>query len=200
LALAPGHVLARWDAPAGSDDPVKHFNIEGSGYGFSPFDDEHYRHWPRKMTQAETDSGLYLRPLTGAEALSVFLTTRGHCLLDIGRFEDAKHAYASAQRLCAKDPYLARFIGQADWRIRTRRYAQAAKGATTRPAGRRRRRAVRSDPFAELREIEAINAYNRRLMQQRMRPPTPPSPYAPRVPQPGVPNPYQPPIPGQPGR
>ena len=84
LALAPGHVLARWDAPAGSKDPMKHFNVEGSGYGFSPYDDEHYRDWPRKMTKAEAESGYYLRPLSGAEMLSVFLTTRGHCLLDIG--------------------------------------------------------------------------------------------------------------------
>ena len=59
------------------------------------------------------------------------------------------------------------------------------------------------DPMEELRRIEAINAYNRRLMEQHMRPPTPPSPYGPQVPQPGVPNPhqpYQPPVPEQPRR
>jgi len=191
LALAPGHVLARWDAPAGSNDPMKHFNAEGTGYGFSPFDDEHYRNFPRKMTKQESDSGYYLRPLSGAEMLSVFLSTRGHCLLDIGRFEDARQAYETAQRFSSKDPYLARYVRQADSRIKARRYAKANRGATTQPVAVRRPRQPRTDP---------INAHNQRLMQQHMRPPTAPSPY---VPQPGVPNPhtpYQPPVPGQPRR
>ena len=200
LALAPGHVLARWDAPQASNDPMKHFNIEGSGYGFSPYDDEHYRNWPRKMTKEEADSGFYLRPLTAAETLSVFLTTRGHCLLDIGQFEEAKEAYASAHRLSAKDPYLASFMRQADSRIAAREYAKANRGATTQPVVVLRPQYRPRDPMEELHRIEAINAYNRRLMEQHMRPPTPPSPYGPQVPQPGVPNPYQPyqpPVPGQ---
>ncbi|MDY7010444.1 MAG: transglutaminase family protein [Planctomycetota bacterium] len=203
LALAPGHVLARWDAPKGSGDPMKHFNVEGSGYGFSPYDDEHYRKWPRKMTKEEAASGFYLRPLTGAEMLAVFLTTRGHCLLDTGQFEQAKQAYASAQRFSAKDPYLARFIHQADSRIKARQYAKAMKGATTRPVVIRRTRYRLRDPMEELRRIEAINDYNRRLMERHMRPPTPASPYGLHAPQPGVPNPYQPyrpPMPGQPPR
>jgi len=187
LALAPGHVLARWDAPQGSDDPMKHFNVEGSGYGFSPFDDEHYRSWPRKMTKQETQSGYYLRPLSGAEMLSAFLTTRGHCLLDTGRFEEAKQTYASAQRLSAKDPYLARFIGQADSRIKARQHAKAMKGATTQPVVIRRPRRRRRDPLEELRRLEAVNAYNRRLMEERMRPPTPPSPHGTQIPRLGVP-------------
>jgi hypothetical protein len=195
LALAPGHILARWDAPEGSDDPMKHFNVEGSGYGFSPYDDEHYRNWPRKMTKQEAESGFYLRPLTGAEMLSVFLTTRGHCLLDIGRMEEAKQAYASAQRLSSKDPHLARFIRQADSRIKARQYAKAMKGAATQPVAVRRPRYRPRDPMEELRRIEAINAHNRRLMEERMRQPTPLSPYGPRVPQPSVPNPYQPSVP-----
>jgi hypothetical protein len=190
LALAPGHVLARWDAQESSNDPIKHFNVEGSGYGFSPYDDEHYRNWPRKMTEKEVESGFYLRPLTAAETLSVFLTTRGHCHLDIGEFDKAKEAYASAQRLSAKDAYLPSFISQADSRIKAREYAKAMKGATTRPAATRRPQYRARDPLEEIERIEAINAYNRRLMEERMRPPTPPSPY---VPQPGgVPNPYHP--------
>ena len=82
------------------------------------------------MTKEEADSGFYLRPLTAAETLSVFLTTRGHCLLDIGRFEEAKDAYASAQRLSAKDPYLASFIRQADSRIAAGECAGGGIGAS----------------------------------------------------------------------
>ena len=203
LALAPGRILARWDAPDGSSDPMKHFNVEGSGYGFSPYDDEHYRNWPRKMTKQEAESGFYLRPLTSADMLAVFLTTRGHCLLDIGRFEEAKEAYASAQRLSAKDPYLASFIRQADSRIKAREYAQAMKGATTQPVVVGRAQYRPGDLDEDLRRVEAINTSNRRVMEERMRRPTPPSPYGPQVPQPGVPNPhqpYQPPMPGQPRR
>jgi len=67
----------------------------------------------------------------------------------------------------------------------------------------RRPRYQPRDPMDDLRHIEAMNAYNRRLMEERMRPPTPSSPYGPQVPQSGIPNPYQPyqpPIPGQPQR
>jgi len=88
-------------------------------------------------------------------------------------------------------------------RIAAREYAKANRGATTQPVTARRPQYRPRDPMEELRRIEAINAYNRRLMEQHMRPPTPPSPYGPQVPQPGVPNPhqpYQPPVPGQPRR
>lgn len=200
LALAPGHVLARWNAPAGSDDPMKRFNVEGSGYGFSAYDDEHYRNWPRKMTKEEADSGFYLRPLSGAEMLGVFLTTRGHCLLDIGRFEEAKQAYQTAQRFSSKDPYLASFICQTDSRIAARKYAKANRGKPKQPVAVRRPRYRPRNLDEELRRVDAINAYNRRLMEQRMHPPTPPSPYGPQVPQPGIPNPHQPPAGGQPRR
>jgi len=203
LALAPGHILARWDAPEGSKDPMKHFNMEGSGYGFSANDDEHYRNWPRKMTAQELKSGFYLRPLTAAETLGVFLTTRGHCLLDIGRFDEAKKAYELAQKLSSKDPYLSAFIRQADSRIKARQYARAMKGAATQPVATRRLQYRPRDFDEELRHADAINAYNRQLMEQYRRPPTPLPPYGPGAPQPGVPNPYQPyqpTVPGQPQR
>jgi tetratricopeptide (TPR) repeat protein len=153
LVLAKGRVFARWDDPACGE----RFNIEGSGEGFSSFPDDHYKTWPMSLSAADLATGHYLKSLEPAEELAVFLAARGHCLEDTGRLPETRLAYAQAHRL---DPKSAEYLGF---------LVQVVGG----PSGRTRTagsgRADASDPMAELRRIEAINAYNRRLMEQGLR-------------------------------
>lgn len=92
LAVARGHVLCQWADERGN------LNLEIScGQGGDTAPDEHYHEW-RRMTQVDINSGRYLRPLTRADELALFLETRGHCLVDNRRFEEARQAYAQAFR------------------------------------------------------------------------------------------------------
>jgi hypothetical protein len=204
LALAPVHVLARWDGPDDSNDPMKHFNVEASGYGFKALGDDFYLKWPRMMTDAERNSGYFLRPLTGAEMLGEFLTMRGHCLMDTGRLEEAKSAYQLAQKLIPKCPYAGNYVREAELRTKAREYAKAGMSAATQPKAHRPHV---GDPVEELERIAAMNGDSRGLAQRRAHIPRPPwadspPPLGTYAPQPGVAQPYQPyqqpPVPGLP--
>lgn len=92
LATAKGHVLCQWIHADGTRR-----NLEGScPGGGATYPDQHYHHWPAPLTRSDLASGRYLRPLTAAESLALFLETRGHCLVDNGRFDEAREAYAMA--------------------------------------------------------------------------------------------------------
>jgi len=94
LAVAKRHVLCQW-----VHDGSRR-NLEGScPGGGDTYPDEHYYRWPAPLTRDELASGRYLRPLNAAESLALFLETRGHCLVDNGRFDEAHEAYAAAYRL-----------------------------------------------------------------------------------------------------
>lgn len=101
LVVTKGHVFARWD------DGKERFNIEGTNRGLDTPDEEHYKNWPYKLTAAEINNGWYLRSLTSAEELAVFLTQRGHCLEDTGRLDEAQVAYAMANRLAPQSEAIA---------------------------------------------------------------------------------------------
>lgn len=118
LVLTKAHLFARWDG-LGDGNPAwrERFNIEGAGDGFSSFDDEYYRTWPQEWTEPEIEAGHYLRSLTPAGELANFLASRGHCLLDIGRFEEAAEAYAKAASLDPADPSYAAWASQARRRL-----------------------------------------------------------------------------------
>jgi hypothetical protein len=96
LAIAKGHVLCQW---LDTDGSHVNFEISGNDGECSRFDDEHYHVWPRRLTPHELDSGRYLRPLTPAQELSLSLETRGHCLTDNCRFNEAREAYGHALRI-----------------------------------------------------------------------------------------------------
>lgn len=96
LAIAKGHVLCQW---VNADGSHVNFEISGNDGECSRFDDAHYYAWPRHLTPHELASGRYLRSLAPAEELSLFLETRGHCLTDNERFEEAAEAYGHALRL-----------------------------------------------------------------------------------------------------
>ena len=209
LVLAKTHIFARWDNP----ETGERFNIEGTNAQFADHPDFYYRNWPDKITEAELKQGWYLKPLTPAEELAVFLHNRGYCLMDNGRFQESKAAFTQAARLAPQDP-----LGQ--WRI-----ASATEAMRPIPTGTFIRWVpgkgyVDEDavPFAypdPRAEVERINAINRANMERAMQPP---QPYQPptqggvqpyRSPQPGVPlptnpygpaNPYGPQPPYQQGR
>jgi hypothetical protein len=111
LVIAREHVFCRWD---GEDhrNPAwrERLNIEATSRGLSTYDDDHYRRWPAPLTEVDLSGDWYLRSLTFAEELAEFLITRGHCLLDNGRFAEAQEAYATAHRLAPKCPNALPFL------------------------------------------------------------------------------------------
>jgi hypothetical protein len=99
LVLAKQHVFVRWE------DREERFNIEAAGDGgVSFFPDEHYRTWPRPISDAEAASGEFLRSLTPAEELAVFLLNRGICHYANGQAAEARACLAEAHRLMPHAP------------------------------------------------------------------------------------------------
>jgi hypothetical protein len=180
LVLAKAHVFARWEDPESGE----RFNIEGAGDGFSSFPDEHYWTWPMTLTQADLATGHYLKSLSSAQELAVFLAARGHCLEDTGQLPEARLAYAQAHHLDPKSREYLGFLAQALGNGFGR--AQAAMVRQRRPR----------DPFEDLRRIEAINEANR----QRIGMQGPAIPQVPGVPSDSTPRPLPYPTePVQPG-
>ena len=74
------------------------------------------------MTEDEIKSGAYLKSLTPAEDLAVFLSARGHCLEAAGRLPEAQVAHAHAHALAPSSPVYLAFLAAAvskempDWR------------------------------------------------------------------------------------
>jgi hypothetical protein len=100
LVLAKTHVFARWDDPKTGE----RFNIEGTNPRFSDHPDSYYRNWPYTITDAELKLGWYLKPLAPTEELAVFLQNRGYCLMDNGRYAEAKVAFTESYRLAPQNP------------------------------------------------------------------------------------------------
>ncbi len=102
LVTTKGHVFVRWD---GTDHPIaawrERFNIEGAGEGFSSYDDNHYKNWPFKISDAEAKANGWLVPLTAEQTFAGFLASRGHCALDNGQ---PLHAARSYENACGYDP------------------------------------------------------------------------------------------------
>jgi len=106
------------------------------------------------LSQAEIDSGEYLKSLSPAEELAIFLESRAVCFRANGRYDGAMVALAQAYRLDPKS--VNRQIG----------LAKTAE-AVTAPLQQRRPSAPPEDPLAELRRVQEINRAN----QMRTRPP-----------------------------
>jgi hypothetical protein len=99
LVTTKGHLFARWE------DARERFNIEVTGNGLNRFDDSHYRQWPFPVTDAEVKAEGYLKSLTPAEELAIFLSIRGMCLREAGRNSEAAQAFAAASRLAPKQAH-----------------------------------------------------------------------------------------------
>jgi hypothetical protein len=101
LVHAGEHFFVRWEEPGG-----ERFNIEATTLGFTPRDDEHYRHWPKPISDEAIGLGLFLRNLTPEEEYAAFLRLRGQCWLDHLRTAGALKAFARASALRPRLPGL----------------------------------------------------------------------------------------------
>jgi len=95
LVATSEHFFLRWDNPADGE----RFNIEVSCKGTDTPKDEHYKSWPRRLTELDYHQGYFLKSLTPNEELAAFLTLRGDVLRDAGKTAEALVAYANAYRL-----------------------------------------------------------------------------------------------------
>lgn len=110
VVLAKTHIFARWEDPKTGE----RFNIEGTNARFNYHPDSYYRKWPYPISDAELKEGYYLKSLTPAEELACFLQSRGNCLLDMGRFDEAKEAFTQGLRLAPKNPVGKEMIEKAE--------------------------------------------------------------------------------------
>jgi hypothetical protein len=93
LVTTKAHLFPRWESP------TERFDLEATGKGMNRYDDEHFRRWPFPVTDDEIKADGYLKSLTPAEELAVFLSLRGHCLREAGRTQEAAFAYRAAAKL-----------------------------------------------------------------------------------------------------
>jgi hypothetical protein len=93
LVTTKGHLFVRWEGGG------ERFNIEATGRGVNRFEDDYYRHWPFGISAAEEAAEGYLKSLSPAEELAVFLSIRGMCLRESGRLAEAAESFATTSRL-----------------------------------------------------------------------------------------------------
>ena len=164
LVLAKSHVFARWD------DGRERFNIEGTNPRFDDHPDSYYRNWPYPITDAEVEEGWYLKSLTAAEELAVFLQNRACCLMDTGQFQEARSAYTSSYRLAPQNPLGPAQIASATDAERGTRLRNSRGMPVRQFLGDLAPPRRHPDPMAE---VEMINAINRANMQRTMVPTKP---------------------------
>jgi len=99
LVQAREHFFVRWGESGG-----ERFNIEATTLGFTPRDDDHFRHWPKPIRDDEVRQGLFLRNLSSQEEMAAFLRERGQCWLDHLQTGPALEAFAEAARLGPRLP------------------------------------------------------------------------------------------------
>ena len=93
LVLTRQHVFFRWD------DGKEVFNMEACCPGCDTHPDDYYKKWPFAIKNDEVILNHYLKSLTPAQELALFLQTRGHCLYDSGDVAEAMIMYAYAHKL-----------------------------------------------------------------------------------------------------
>ena len=93
LVTTKGHLFVRWE------DARERFNIEATGRGVNRFPDDYYRRWPFEVSAAEELEEGYLKSLSPAEELAVFLSIRGMCLRESGQSRRAFESFSAAARL-----------------------------------------------------------------------------------------------------
>ncbi|NOS72524.1 MAG: hypothetical protein HOP33_21705 [Verrucomicrobia bacterium] len=93
LVTTKAHLFLRWE------DGKERFDLEATGQGMDRYDDEHFKRFPFPVTEEEIQAEGYMKSLTAAEELAVFLSIRGMCLMETGRFGEAKDAFGAAAKL-----------------------------------------------------------------------------------------------------
>lgn len=146
LVTTKGHLFVRWDSP------TERFNLDATGQGLNRYEDEYYRSWPFPVTEAEINEHGYLKSLTAAEELAVFLSIRGHCLEQAGRYAEAISSYEHAVRLRPASQDQQWLLAQA--RLRSERLSETRSSASTATAVGRGRMAgaleASRDPGSDL--------------------------------------------------
>ncbi len=94
LARAWGHSYVVWNGADG-----ERFNVEATSQGCVFRDDDHYAHWPRRVTAEEIAKGNLLTPLSPRQQLAAMLVARGTCWRDNRRFMAAVNECFWAQKL-----------------------------------------------------------------------------------------------------
>jgi regulator of sirC expression with transglutaminase-like and TPR domain len=92
LVTTKGHLFVRWE------DSRERFNFEAAGNGANRFSDAYYRHWPAEVSDAEIQAEGHLKSLSPSEELAVFLSIRGMCEAEHGRYEAAACSFGHAAR------------------------------------------------------------------------------------------------------
>lgn len=92
LVATKAHLFIRWDSP------TDRFDLEATGKGMNRYDDNHFKSWPLPVTEEEISANGYLKSLSPAEELSVFLSIRAQCLLENGRVAEAVTNFEAACR------------------------------------------------------------------------------------------------------
>lgn len=226
LVTTKGHIFVRWEGKDNANPAWRErFNIEGSGEGFSSFEDDYYKTWPFKLTDQEVQTSGYLTSLTASEEFAEFMAARGHCGLDNGQMAFAARCYENAYRYDTRRPAYSAWFTDAAMRSGYRPHTPALASLLARSAqiAASRRPAVNtgmqmpSEIAAAMTDLPGVAPTRIGQWQQPQSIATgisqPPSPYGPRpsqvgVPQPGMPQsgvpnpyqPYQPPVPEQPPR
>jgi len=93
LVTTKGHLFVRWE------DAKERFNVEAAGNGVNRFPDDYYRHWPLEVSEAEVQAEGYLKSLTPAEELAVFMSIRGMCWRDSKQYVKSAECFQTASRL-----------------------------------------------------------------------------------------------------
>jgi len=114
LATTKAHLFLRWeDGPSPHPSPGltgrgsgERFDLEATGRGMNRYDDAHFKQWPFPLTEEECRAEGYLKSLSPAEELAVFLSLRGNCLREVGKLDAAAACYATAMEFA---PGLAAF-------------------------------------------------------------------------------------------
>lgn len=159
LVAAKGHLFVRWD------DGKERFNMEGTG-GVNSLPDDYYKKWPLPLSPAEIASGEYLKSLSPAEELAVFLEARAVCFRANGRNDEAMEALAQAYRIDPKGTN--RKIGLA-------KAAEAVTAAAS-PNGAPH---PLDGPLVDMRRAQEINRANRERVQHPVTlPPIPSDPFS----------------------
>lgn len=155
LSTTQEHVFCRWDGQQHANPMYRdYFNIEGTNRGFNLHDDAYYLGFPNRISQQYADAHDFLTSLTNLEALAGFLATRGHCLLDTGRLQEAYNAYSWAVRRHPGQPHYRQFMRNA--------HAQLDRQQQRLAAGNPRAYTLQWQAA----EMERMNAENRRQEQQ----------------------------------
>jgi hypothetical protein len=93
LATTKAHLFLRWEGAG------ERFDLEATGKGMNRYDDAHFKQWPFPVSEEEIRADGYLKSLTPADELALFLSLRGQCLMEAGRRSEAEASYTQAVRL-----------------------------------------------------------------------------------------------------